>query len=55
MLPILGILHSGVNWARASEAQFIGGEAENPCQMRGKTPLRKVKFTERYLFYKQQS
>ena len=38
MLPILGILHSGVSWARASEAQFIGGEAGNPCQKRGKAP-----------------
>jgi len=39
MLPILGILHGGVSWARASEAKFIGGEAGNPCQTRGKTPI----------------
>ena len=39
MLPILGDPQSGVKFARASEAQFIGGEAGNPCQTRGKTPI----------------
>jgi len=39
MLPIPGETKSGVKFARASEAQFIGGEAGNPCKMRGKTPL----------------
>jgi len=38
MLPIPGEPSSGVNFARASEAQFIGGVAGNPCEMRGKTP-----------------
>lgn len=38
ILPIPGNLSSGVNLARASEAQFIEGVAENPCEMRGKTP-----------------
>jgi len=28
-----------VNLARANEVQFIGGEAGNPCEMRGKTPI----------------
>jgi len=28
-------LVSGVSFARANEVQFIGGEAENPCKMRG--------------------
>ncbi len=38
ILPIPGNFLSGVNFARASEAQFIGGVAGNPCEMRGKTP-----------------
>ncbi|MCG3146215.1 MAG: hypothetical protein HONDAALG_04092 [Gammaproteobacteria bacterium] len=38
MLPIPGEPSSGVNFARASEAQFIGGEAGNPCKERGKAP-----------------
>jgi len=38
ILPILGCFLSGVNLARANEVQFIGGEAGNPCEMRGKTP-----------------
>jgi hypothetical protein len=38
MLPIPGKPQSGVKFARASEAKFIGGEAGNPCKLRGKTP-----------------
>jgi hypothetical protein len=38
ILPISGNPASGVNFARANEVQFIGGEAGNPCKMRGKTP-----------------
>jgi hypothetical protein len=38
MLPIPGIPQSGVKFARASAAKFIGGVAVNPCKMRGKTP-----------------
>jgi len=33
------IFLSRVNFARASEAQFIEGEAGNPCQKRGKALL----------------
>jgi len=38
ILPIPGEPSSRVNFARANEVQFIGGEAGNPCKMRGKTP-----------------
>ncbi len=38
ILPIPGNPASGVNFARANKVQFIGGEAGNPCEMRGKTP-----------------
>ena len=37
ILPILGNPKSGVNFARASEAQFIGVKRK-PLRMRGKAP-----------------
>jgi hypothetical protein len=37
MLPILGILQSGVKFARASEAQFIGVKRK-PLQNEGQDP-----------------
>jgi hypothetical protein len=39
ILPIPGNPASRVSFARANVVQFIGGEAGNPCKMRGKTPL----------------
>jgi hypothetical protein len=39
ILPIPGEPSSRVNFARANEVQFIGGEAGNPCKKRGKAPV----------------
>ena len=50
MLPILGSLHSGVSWARASEAQFIGVKRK-PLPNEGQDPFEEPKTYWEYLFY----